>query len=65
MSKVLSPIKDEITVVEKIEEESTKMGFFDTVLSPPDWLNQDYLEGVLRKYENDTELKVIVINLIN
>lgn len=35
-----------------------KMGFFDSVLETPDWLNQSYIETVLRDYENDPELKV-------
>lgn len=34
------------------------MGYFDTVLSPPDWLTQQYVEDALRKYEGDSLLKV-------
>lgn len=35
-----------------------KMGFFDSVLAPPEWLNQSYVENVLRTYEKDDDLKV-------
>lgn len=35
-----------------------KMGFFDSVLAPPEWLNHSYVENVLRDHEKDPELTV-------
>lgn len=36
-----------------------KMDFFNSVLNPPDWLNEAYMEKVLRSYERDPQLKVV------
>lgn len=43
-------------------EEPKKMGFFDSVLTPPDWLDQSYLEKVLRDHEKDPNLKVKIVS---
>lgn len=40
-------------------EDAKKMGFFDSVLAPPEWLNECYVEKVLGDYEKDQGLKVI------
>lgn len=38
--------------------DSKKMGFFDSVLAPPEWLTEGYMENALREYEKDDDLKV-------
>lgn len=50
-----------VASVAKDQQDSPKMGFFDAVINPPDWLNQAYVEEALRKYEGDASLKVVMI----
>lgn len=45
-------------------EEQTEMkgsGFFDSVVEPPAWLTQSYVEDILKKKENDPKLQVFKI----
>lgn len=35
-----------------------KKGFFDSVLEPPTWLDQAYMENVFQKFHKDPKLKV-------
>lgn len=47
------------SVVDQIDQpESKKMGFFDSVLEPPNWLTQNYVQEALKKFEGDPKLKV-------
>lgn len=39
--------------------EEKKMGFFDRVLAPPEWLNEKYMENVLREYFHDPQITVM------
>lgn len=39
-------------------------GFFDSVLTPPEWLNKSYVEKALSEFTNDADLKVNKITII-
>lgn len=50
MDKNNNPVED--------QPESKKMGFFDSVLEPPNWLTEDYVQEALKNFERDPKLKV-------
>lgn len=40
------------------QTEVKRAGFFDSVLTPPDWFTQSFLERVLQNDKQDNHLKV-------
>lgn len=53
-----------MAAAEPVVEEVKKSGFLDTVLSPPDWLTQSYVEDALRRNKGDPNLRVTIVYLI-
>lgn len=52
---------DKENLTDKEQTEKENIGFFDSVLEPPAWLTQAYMEEVLQKYEKDPKLKVSTV----
>uniref|UniRef100_A0A1L8DYJ3 Putative ecdysteroid kinase n=1 Tax=Nyssomyia neivai TaxID=330878 RepID=A0A1L8DYJ3_9DIPT len=48
----------------KVVNGELKNDLFQTVLNPPDWLNQDYLEKALANYEHDKTLKITDCSIV-
>lgn len=54
--------KENGSVTSEDQQLSKKMGYFDSVLEPPNWLTEDYVQKALQDFHRDPKLKVNLLS---